>query len=78
MTLWLLHGIGHLVLFEPLIDPFLHIILPIPVALLNFALKLVTTSLDIQKVVVRKVAPFLFQFALELFPFAVELILVED
>lgn len=69
---------GSLVLFEPLIDPFSHFILPISVALLNFPFKLVATSLDIQDVVVREIAPFLFEFTLKLLPFAFELILIKD
>jgi hypothetical protein len=51
---------GRLILFEPLVDPFVHFFLSIPVALLDFAFKLVATALDVQEIVVREVAPFLF------------------
>ena len=44
----------------------------------DFSIKFVATPLDVQKIVVREVAPLLLQFALELFPFAFELILVDD
>ena len=65
-------------MLEPLVDPFLHFFPLVPVALLNFAFKLVATASDIEKIVVREVAPFLFQFTLELFPFALELIFIDD
>jgi hypothetical protein len=58
--------LSRLILLEPVIDPFLYFILPIPIALLNFAFKFVLAALDKQEVVVREVPPFFFQFAFEL------------
>ena len=60
---------GFLVLFEPIIDPFLYFFFPISITLLNFSFELVGTSLDIEEIVVSEISPFLFQFT-ELSPSA--------
>jgi hypothetical protein len=52
----------------PIVDVFLGLIFCVPVALLEFALQLLALSVDDVEIVVSKLAPLLFDLALDLLP----------
>lgn len=58
----------------PLVRPLHQLIFFIPIPLLSFTDELLLIPFDLLQVVIGKLAPLLFQFAFELFPFPLELI----
>jgi hypothetical protein len=62
----------------PLVRPLHELVFLIPVPLLSFANELLVIPFDLLQVVIGKLAPLLFQFAFELFPFPLELSCVHD
>jgi len=71
-------GDGWLEPFLPLVNFFLGLILGYPIALLNFADKLIASAFDDIDFVIGKLAPFFFCFSFKLFPLARDLIPIHD